>query len=360
MTGRERLNAVLRGEPVDRPAWTTLVDGATLSIAPEELRGNGGLDFYRHLGCDIFLLDGWGTPHAFRSPDLRWGEGVAVRSWAEGADCVTTVQTGRGELRTVTRRGHPVRYPVTTLEEVRLYRELWEGARFVGHDDTPVLAALDALIGDDGCVARFWGPSTIPRLLECDMGSEAFYYLLHDHREEMEGLIDAIHQRELEAFRLLAEGPCDVVILCENTSTYYISPEVYRRYNGPHVRDFVEIVKAAGKTALVHMCGHVRALLQEFRWTGMEGIHALTPPPTGDTPWELALDVLGEETILFGVLDPTIFCLGPVEQIGPTLDALYTPRLRRSRLVLWAAADGIAVPLERFLAIKAWVEKQAG
>jgi hypothetical protein len=56
MTGRERLNAVLRKQVKDRLPWTTLVDNATLALLPEGLRGNGGIDFYKHLGCDIFLL----------------------------------------------------------------------------------------------------------------------------------------------------------------------------------------------------------------------------------------------------------------------------------------------------------------
>ena len=76
MNGRERLEAVLHKQPTDRPSWTTLVDNATLSQLPEELRGKGGIDFYRHLGCDIFLLNGWNTPHRFRSPELVWGENV--------------------------------------------------------------------------------------------------------------------------------------------------------------------------------------------------------------------------------------------------------------------------------------------
>jgi hypothetical protein len=59
MTGRERLNAVLQKQAKDRLPWTTLVDNATLSLLPEELRCNGGIDFYKHLDCDIFLLNGW-------------------------------------------------------------------------------------------------------------------------------------------------------------------------------------------------------------------------------------------------------------------------------------------------------------
>ncbi|HPU85474.1 MAG TPA: uroporphyrinogen decarboxylase family protein [Candidatus Latescibacteria bacterium] len=360
MTGRERLQAILRKQPKDGLAWTTLVDNATLGLLPEHLRGNGGIDFYKHLGCDVFLLNGWNTPHDLRSPVHQWPESVEVSVEWDANTATTRWKTPRGELTGITRNGHPVKYPVDSLEAVRIYTEMWEGAAFHPFDDRPALSELDQLIGECGVVTRFWGPSTIPRLLEQDMGTQHFYYLLADHPDDMRTLIRTIHGRELEAFRLLAEGPWESVTLVENTSTYYISPAVYREFNMPHQRDFVETVKAAGKTALLHMCGHVRRILDLIGQTGCDGIHALTPPPTGDTPWEDALDVLGEDTIIFGALDPTVFVAGDAEEIAPSLDRLVTSRLRGANFVLCPFADGIPVPLERFLAVSAWVKKQIG
>ena len=127
----------------------------------------------------------------------------------------------------------------------------------------------------------------------------------------------------------------------------------------PHQHEFVEIMKENGKVAILHMCGHVRLILDLIVETGCDGIHALTPPPTGGTPWEDALDVIGEDLIIFGVLDPSIFASGPVDGIGPALDQLITPRLREANLVLMPAADGISVDYERFLAVKHWVEENA-
>lgn len=360
MTGRERLETILQKKPHDGLAWTTLVDDASLAGFPERLRGDGGLDFYRDLGCDIFLVDGWGTGIGFRSPELRWPEDVRIDWASEGDRTVSTWHARAGTLTAVTRRGHPIKYPVDSIEAVRIYREMWEGATFVMHDDTEALARINTLIGDDGIVTRFWGPSTISRLLETDMGTEHFYYLLHDHEREMEELIALIHERELAAFRCMAAGPWDSVTLCENTSTYYISPPIYRKYNMPHQRDFVDACHAAGKVALLHMCGHVHNILPDIRETGCDGIHALTPPPTGDTPWEDALDVLGEDVIIIGVLDPSIFIVGPKEEIGAALDACLTPRVRRANFVLWAAADGIAVPEERFRAVAEWFDRNGG
>lgn len=359
MNGRERLTAILHRQPADRPAWTTLVDSATLDGLPGNMRGMSGIDFYRYIGCDILLLNGWGTGLDFHSPTLVWPAGVEEVVRREDGREVTELRCPGGRTLVSERRGaHPTRFRLNTIEDVCLYRELWEGARFVEKDDAPIYAGLTELVGDDGIITRYCPESAIPRLLEFDMGTQNFYYLLNDYPQEMEALIRIIHERELEAFAILARGPCDVLILCENTSTFFISPDIYRRFNGPHVRDFVQAVHAERKTALVHMCGHVHDILHQIKDTGLDGIHALTPPPTGDTPWELALDVLGEETILIGILDPSIFIMAALDEIPAALDALYTPRLRRAHFCLWPAADGVRVPLERFEAVANWMRRQ--
>lgn len=360
MTGRERLNAVLRKQPKDRLAWTTLVDNATLTLLPEDLRGNGGIDFYRHLGCDIFLLNGWNTPYHFKSPEHRWSDDVEVTRRQEGVRNTVQWRTPKGVLTAISQGSHPIKYPIDSLEALHVYREMWEGASFVAHDDADTLAALNALIGEDGVVTRFWGPSTIPRLLEEDMSTENFYYMLADHPDEVNALIQTIHQREVDAFRILADGPWDSVTLVENTSTFYISPEIYQQYNMPHQREFVDAVKSRGKTAILHMCGHVRGILDLIKETHCDGIHALTPPPTGNTPWEDALDILGDDLIIFGCLDPTVFAGGEISRIPAALDTLITPRLRESNFVLSPMADGIAVDPARFQAVAQWVDERNG
>jgi len=356
MTGKERLKAVLKKQPTDRLPWTTLVDNASLNHFPEELRGNGGIDFYRHLGCDIFLLNGWNTLHAFRSPTLKWAENVEVCTREDSGKFIKEWKSPRGTLTGVSDRGHPIKYPVNSIEAVSIYRQMWENASFVSCDDTAPFLALEELLGKDGVVTRFWGPSTIPQLLEQDMGTESFYYLMADHPDEMDALIRTIHAQQLQAFEHLADGPWDSVTLVENTSTFYISPQIYERYNMPHQRDFVQMIKQQGKTAILHMCGHVFDLLDLIKETECDGLHAITPSPTGNTPWEAALDVIGEDLIIFGALDPTIFAAGPVGDMAPALDQLITPRLRDANFVLCPFADGIPVNIERFRAVKQWID----
>jgi len=357
VTGRERLTAVLSGQRPDRLAWTILADDNTLGALEGRWAGLSAIQFARRLGADSLVLNGWGTPYEFASPAMVRGDRI-VGQWQDRHGRTTwRVRTPAGELTAEFERGHPRKYPVGNLAELRIYRSIWEATRFEPRDDAGNFAAIDALVGDDGVVARFWGPSTVPRLLQYDMGTENFYYLLADHPAEMAELLDLMHRVEMQAFEALAAGPCDVIILVENTSTYYVSPEVYERFNGRHVADFVDVVHAAGKTAILHMCGHIRALLPLIKQTNSDGIHALTPPPIGDTPWETALDALGDDLIIIGAFDPNVLLTGPVEEMGPHLDALYTPRLRRSNVILCCFADGITVPIDRFEAVAAWFER---
>jgi hypothetical protein len=359
MTHRQRLQALFAGQPTDRLAWTTLVDDKTLSVLPEELRGLSCHDFYRHVGCGIFSLAGWGTPWGFASPRLMMPGVETIRYTDDRGNHVAETRCARGTLtERMSPHWHPIEYPVKDTDDVRTLLARWETAYYEDADDTEAYANITGAIGEDGVVTMFFGPSVIPWLLENLVGVETFYYLMADEPDLMHALITLMQEKELARFEIAARHPCPLATLAENTSTAYISPEIYTRYNMPSQRAFVDAMHRQGRTAILHMCGHVGGLLPVIKETGLDGIHTLTPPPLGDCPWELALDVLGDDLIILGCLPPHYWVLPPLAEIGPTLDRLITPRLRASRFVLNPMADGIAVPLERFLAVGAWVDAQ--
>ncbi len=359
MTGRERIQAIFRHQPVDRLSWSALVDHHSLQALPTSRRAETPVDFYRQIGCDIVDLSGWGLPWSYSGARLVT-PGVEVRQFRDDAgNLVEEQRCPRGVLRQRTSPAwHPIEYPIKTIDDLRLALRRWEASYYEPVDDRAAYAQVDAAIGDDGVSVLFPGPSAIPYLLETQCGVEQFYYLLDDYPDDMAALIRVISERDEQRFALLAQHPCPTAILCENTSTRYISPAIYQRYNLPAQRAFVDAMHQASKTAILHMCGHVRDLLPMIRDTGTDGIHALTPPPLGDTPWELALDILGEKLIILGVLTPDIFHTLPVAEVGPALDRLITPRLAASPFILTLFADGIPVPLERFLAVKDWAESR--
>ena len=364
MTGRERLQAVLDREPVDRLSWTTLVDSRTRSPMPDEARELPVLDFYRHVGCDILQFGNYGLPEDLRVQLVRGIHPFEEKRSRSGDTVVRERTTPWGTLTAVSQNGHPTRYPVGSLDEVRLLTRVWQESRFEEHPDARAAARrLIEAIGDDGLYFPTLPPSPVQQLIEVEMGLERFYHFLQDHPAEMAALLDAMHQGRKQQYEVAARSaPSPALIAVENTSSTLTSPDVYRRHTLPQIRDYVEIVHRHGKKLILHMCGKLRHLLEVIGHTGADGINALTPPDVGDCPLEHALDILGDDLMMMGgILQPEAFHApgAAKKDIWRLLDELYTPRLRRANLVLWVQADGIPTPLWKFLAVREWMEQNA-
>jgi len=365
MTGRQRLLNILDRKPPDRVAWTTLVDDTTRSVMPKPVREMTTLDFYRHIGCDVLQFGNYGLPPhlCVPSPARRVTPPVHTEETRESdGRLVRTHTTPWGTLTASFRGGHPIEHPVGSLEQLRILEKLWAGSHYQEADGAEAGSApVDAAIGDRGLHIPTLEPSPVQQLLQMDMGVANFYHLLQDHPREMAALLDAMHACRMQEYEIVARrSPAPALILVENTSTTLISPALYRRLSLPQVRGFVAACHRHGKKAILHMCGLLRGLLPELAETGLDGINGLTPPPVGDLPFEAALDALGDGLIILGgILDGSVFHKQSVspDEIARALDALYTPRLRQAAFLLWLGADGLPTPLDRFLAVREWVER---
>jgi hypothetical protein len=387
MTGRERLRCILNRQPADRLSWTTLADDVTRSGMPDEVRRLSPIEFYRSIGCDIVQLGNYGLsadlavpqPSRLVCPEvsreiemeengqvvrrrLAPSDAVAIGVGGPTKDSAVTLRriTPWGTLTAALKHDHPVEYPVNSYEDLRILRAIWEASDYV--EDLgmePALARLESLIGDAGMYVPALDPSPVQYLLEYEMGPANFFYLLSDYPAEVEELLAVMHAKRLKEYDILARrSPCAVVIPIENTSSTLISPALYRTYSLPQVRDYVDILHQHGKKAVLHMCGHLKALLPDIRKTGLDGINACTPPPVGATFYEDVLDAYGEDFLLFGaILSPSMFhnpAVGRAE-LHAFLEQLYTPRLRQANMVIWLQADCAPTPLEKFLAVRDWM-----
>ncbi|MEN6546353.1 MAG: uroporphyrinogen decarboxylase family protein [Armatimonadia bacterium] len=367
MSGRDCLNALLDRQGALRLCWTTLVDDTTRSVMPPDIRALPVLDFYRYLGCAHLQFGNYGLP-----PDLQVQppcrrvepETRVERTTDDLGTLHVRLETDWGPLHSTFRNGHPLKHPIETLDEIRIARALWERSHYEEVEGSEVtFHRTAAVLGDDGLYAPTLGPSPVQQLLEMDMGLINFYGLLQDYPREVESLLDVMHAVRRQEWEITARrSPARLLITVENTSSTMISPALYRRYSVPQLRDFADLCHTHGKLAVFHMCGLLRDLLPDIMATGLDGAHATTPPPHGDTTLEHALDVCGEDFLLLGgIFDGSIFQAPEVskEQIIAALDALYTPRLRRANLLLALGADGLPTPLWRFEVVREWFERQS-
>lgn len=365
MTGRERLTAIMERRPVDRPAWTTLVDDTTRSIMPQEIRGMPILDFYRYIGCDFAALGNYGLPPELQVRAPCRLERPGVEDLWEKLPNGTTVRktvTPWGTLTATFRNWHPTKYPVESREDLRILTEIWQAARYVETPDETESSfrKADQAIGSAGIYAYAFDPTPLQTVLEFEMGVERCYELMTDYPEEFDALMSVMQKRRRDEYEIGARRvPCRMFVAMENTSTTLVSPSVYERYGLPQVTGFVDAMHRHGKIAVLHMCGLIRDILPLIRQTGADGVNALTPPPIGNTWPEETLDVLGDDMIIWGgILDGTVFQSPSFNPKGleASLDRLYTARLRRANFLLWATADGLPTPLERFRAVRDWFE----
>lgn len=359
MDGRQRMINIMQGKPTDRVSWTTISDDITRADMPEEYKNIPILDFYRKIGCDILQFGPYGLPEnaAPQEPfEIASGVSESYKVLEDGA--FVHLRSFQGSsLSSVSKTGHPFRHPVSTARELKLLLEMTESYSVTPRDAGYLesCARCDGAIGGDGIYVPTFSPSPVQQLIEYECGVEGFYNLLADEPELMERVIDALFAVTLRKYEIMAEkSPFIAAIPVENTSTALISPKLYRKYSLPHMRAFSDVMHKYGKKAIIHMCGHVYHLLDSLKETDLDGIHALTTPPIGDCPFEAALDALGDDLIIIGGLDGTVFHspYANAEDIRDCINKTLTPRIRNSNFILGIGTDGLRTDLWRISAVR--------
>jgi len=331
MTSRERLEAALRGEPADRRPWAPEINAALVEklLADEPESPLPYAAACRKIGADTLL-----SVEPVRS---RYRT-VEVRREQEGSVTWTFYETPYGTLRTrdvpspEAHTSYQTEHLINSAADFPAYRYLVEDREYT-LDAEGVQQQID-LLGEEGIVSLN-GPATpLLHLIMFDLRLPAVQYELADHEREFVALMDAMHERNKEVYRLAAQAPGGMVRPFEDTSTTLISPAQYRRFCQPCLADYAAIVQAAGKQFVPHLCGLLKGVLPDLAATGLDGIEALTPPPTGDVPYELARQALGPEMLLIGGFDATQFAQRTPEEVRAMVQGILRQAQGDPRFVL--------------------------
>ncbi len=350
MNGRERLLAALHRRPVDRVPWAPLFDEYFTSSLPA---GGplGVVEALRYIGADVLERHVRAMATHHRDVDIRWRQ--------EGDRLYRTIETPVGvltERRAVT--------PVTTFVAEPLLKSVADFAPYrfwVEHTayepDYEAFLAEDAAIGDDG-LATVSGPqSPVQFLIGEDMGVEGFAYALYDHPAELTALVEAMHERNKEAYRILARSPSPVVIGYEDVSTSTSSPEVYRRFTMRHLDDYADIVHAEGKLYLTHMCGLLKGVAYLIAQGRMDGIDSVTPPTTGNMPVDAARAAWPGKVIVGGLEPKSLAMLSADEVRAHARDVLRRAAPGEGFILGTGDATAYGTPLENLLTVTEVVQE---
>jgi uroporphyrinogen-III decarboxylase len=172
--------------------------------------------------------------------------------------------------------------------------------------DTNIIDKNMALLADDG-LAVLSGPSTpFYKLISNSAGLERIVYDLMDHGGEVESLMNVMADKNYEWYKRAAQTNIEVLRCTEDLDTNLISPTLFKKYSVPVLTKYAQICHDHNKILLLHMCGHIRDLLPLIKETGVDAIHCLCPPKTGNTPLKLAREILGGEIAVMARIDPPV------------------------------------------------------
>ena len=348
MTGRERLMRVYRGKLADRVPWAPIMDDKTLSEYDDDTQKKGGIEFMRRIGADIL-----GRQCVVNSESNMPVNGSLTKDKTDPSIVSREIRTKLGTIKSK-KHGHAIVEPLLkTPKCFEVYKYLYENQTF--SIDVNKFFEMEKRVGENGVTAVPISCTPVQALVQDLMGVEAFTYALNDYPSEMEELIACMHNKNKEMYKLVAKSPAEIVIPVENTSTTMISPDIYRKYSMGHVKDFVDIMHANGKVAVVHMCGLINDLLPLINKTGLDGIDCLTPPPTGNTDFRDAYRIIGGHLMIHGMLDPTEWLPSScsLDDVKANIHKLLRPDIIDKPFVFCTASDGMpGVPLEKYEAIR--------
>lgn len=350
MTGKERIMASLKGRPVDHLCWSPLIDRYFIRSLPEQgYKELSVPDAVRLIKADVMQRH---CPVV----KLTYDSTIEFLNYTEGAKLIEIINTPAGKLITEkiihesSGREHIIKFPVENAENVKTLTYIVEHSRYERNYSAYYEAAK--LIGDDG-IATAEGPTTPIQVFLMDVcGLEKTVYLLMDNEEIVNECFNAIEKQNQQAYELMAEGPAEVIISYENTSSTVISPSYYQKYCDDSINNYADICHKNQKIFITHMCGKLSVFSGYLCNGRQDGIDSVCPPSTGDMWAFNARKEWGENKIIIGGIEPPQLAQMTVEQTKEYINKLLNKMPNFNRFILSTGdATSYGTPIENLLAV---------
>lgn len=310
MTKRERYLRALRNEPVDRLVWAPNFDywlhvnRAEGSLPPkfrdlsrnDIVRAIGGTLWNRAAGlrgrCDDTVKDAW-----------RDEQGRTVHEVTTPVGTVREVYSPtEGPHRTKALTEHFIK----DLASLRTMKYIVEATHYEANYE-PTRQAL-AETGEDGIVLNSCFCVPFIQFAKTDAGYMNGLLLWNDYREDVDSLIRLYFDKFVEGYRILADGPADVIATGDNMDGFMISPPIFQEYAVPFYRAVKAACAAKGKLFEGHWCGRTQNLLAMVPGCGLDVVEAIVTQPMADISVQDALGLLRGEVVLQGGIPAVLMC----------------------------------------------------
>jgi len=354
MTSRERLLAILNKEKeIDRVGWSPLIDGYYMSsLSPEK----DILDAFKEINADVMErhVFTWNSNLENKKIgiDLDSNSISFTENGVKASEELKKVEKGTLLTRQYEIPGHivtsksiytkespfipfPLEPFIKTAEDIEAFIYIKKREKYIERFSNFVKE--DNRIGEAGIATDTAPTSPIQDIIQHLIGIEKFYTVFFtDHLNEIEKLMEVMHEKNIEAYKLLANSPASVVISYENTSTTLVSPAIYEKYSLPYIDDYADILHKKNKIFLTHRCGKLMGLIGILKNGKDDGIIDIGPKPTGDLNIWDAREAWPDK-IVQGGLDPTILTQWSPGKVKDYVRFILNKTGSRDRLIIGTA-----------------------
>ena len=325
LSAKDRWIKSLKLEPVDRLVFWPKLDAAYPRGQSDRFRSMTNDQLHEWIGSDKHL----NIPSCVR--EIR--DNTSVESEQLENRKTTRFKSASGEVLVRvdgfderSQAYHPISFPVKDKRSAEIMTDIYRDVQ-VALDDALLAKAKERYreIGDTAVTAIGVGISPIMNTIQHLTGLEIGNYLLADYPEVMSRLLEEMHRVVLDTCKLLCEHhPADVYYMIENTSTTLLSPEQYRALSFPHVMEYARIAEEHGSMMLLHMCGHLKAILPDLATLPVTGFEAFTSPTVGNTTLADGRGVCPDKCLIGGTNATTWIkpAAAIIDEIRESLEAL--------------------------------------
>jgi len=313
MARRRIISSFLLEEP-DRVPFSPFVTdswmGAKPGVAEEMLRWTDALVSIG-VGGDVFL--------GGRAPQF-------VRVNRVGDEVVTTVDTPKGMLRSVTRTTTKMsmvkEYLLKTFDDVDRFLSVpYEPPRI----SPRAYIEWNERVGDSGLVLA-GTPNAVMIAADNGFGPAVFNELCLRDFSRLRDFVKIGAERVGQYVEAMLKGGIEAVRIvgAEYACPTFLHPRFFRELVHAYDKKLIGEIKGWPAIAYMHCHGRIRGIAEMIRDMGPDALDPIERPPGGDVDLAYAKQILGDDICLVGNLDDlNVYSMQPWDEVEPqVLDCL--------------------------------------
>ena len=344
MTGKERLLSAFQNKQPDmvpiapdidligmrwwhektkKPWWQVFLYG-TPSIEEVYIEAN------QKLGCEI-----WDYFGSIRSESGVKVESKIIQKDATAITQETITKTPDGDLKTV------ILYPKDAPPWCRQYkikdiRRDWPRLKWAMEQTRfyPEIKA-SAKVGNAGVIGVS-GRATFPDFWVSCRGSERALLDFYDYPALLDEIFQFYHQYTSNYIRIAIQAEPEVIWIAGSCSSLsLISPEIYRQYSLPIIKEVTKLCKKADILTHAHTCGiYGKVVEMNYQETDLNIMEPLEGPPTGDLDLKVTKEKFGDKFCLKGNINTVLLHKGQPNDIKEAVQQAIADTAQNGGFVL--------------------------